>query len=407
MRTPADLVDWAAKRFASGHRRWIAGSPGGPAAGDCGLRLAFPTDPPSEAVVASDPAAAATWVQGWAAFERGAPPGVSVEWATRRWRGFGEQRLPVRVRVVSPAAVAWLAGEADAWQSLSDRADQLRAAWPDLAGLAQALPGLAGKLSRLAAPELPRLIAVVNWFLANPESGLLARQLPVEGVDTKWLERHGDIVRRLTEALGGNPGLGLRVEPRRFRLRLLDGSGLADFTAAVADLSALVLSPASVLIVENQACVSPLPHLPGVVAVHGQGLAAPELAVVPWLRRSRILYWGDLDSHGFRILGMVRQVLPQVESILMDRATLERFAALAIGEPAPYRGAVGHLTPDENEVLGLLRGDDLRLEQERIPWDYAVGRLEVALLAGEDHALLGHRLEDEAPSVQLALDLGL
>ena len=100
---------------------------------------------------------------------------------------------------------------------------------------------------------------------------------------------------------------------------------------------------------------------------------------MPWIHRSRILYWGDLDSHGIRILGMVRQVLLQVESILMDRGTLERFAALANREPAPYRGAVGHLTPDENEVLGLLRGNDLRLEQERIPWDYAVERLEVAL----------------------------
>ena len=378
MRSPTDLADWAARKFASGHRRWIAASRE-EGSGDGGQRLAFPTDAPSESVVASDPAAAATWVQAWAAFERGAPPGVTVEWTTRRWLGFGEQRLPVRVRVASAAAVASLAGEADAWQSLSDRVDQLRAAWPELAGLSDALPGVAGSLARLAAPELPRLIAVVNWFLANPDSGLLARQLPIEGVDTKWLERHGDIVRRLTEALSGNPGLGLRVEPRRFRLRVLDGSGLTDFTAAAADLGALDLRPACVLIVENQACVSPLPHLPGVVAVHGQGLAAPELAIVPWIHRSRILYWGDLDSHGIRILGMVRQVLPQVESILMDRGTLERFAALANREPAPYRGTVGHLTPDENDVLGLLRGNDLRLEQERIPWDYAVERLEVAL----------------------------
>lgn len=330
-------------------------------------------------MVASDPAAAARWLQSWTSFERGAPADVTVEWTIRRWRGFGEQRLPVRVRMHSAFAVASLAGQAGAWQSLNDRADQLRAAWPDLIGLNEALPGVSGRLARLQAEDLPRLIAVVNWFLANPDSGLLARQLPIEGVDTKWLERHRDIVRRLVEQLSGNAGLGLRVEARRFRVRVLDGTGLTDFTAATADLMDLDWNPACVVIVENQACVAPLPGLSGVVAVHGQGLAAPELAIVPWIQGSRILYWGDLDTHGIRILGLVRQVLPQAESILMDQETLERFAALAIREPNPYRGDVGYLTPGENDVFGFLRKRDLRLEQERIPWDYAVGRLEAAL----------------------------
>ncbi|MGB7963721.1 MAG: DUF3322 domain-containing protein [Propionicimonas sp.] len=369
MRFPTDLADWAQRKFAAGHRTWLAHAR---TDSEPDLTLRFPTDPPSESIVAKGPARAAAWVQSWAEFERAAPRGVDVEWALRRWRGFGEQRLPVRITLRSPSAVAAVAGQARAWQSLTDRADLLRGAWPEHDGLPAALPGIAAKLGRLSLDNLPRLIAVVNWFLANPESGVLARQVPVEGVDTKWLERHTDLVRRLVAALTGSADLGLRAEPRRFRVRLLDGGELPDFTAATADLATLDLNAGCVLLVENRDSMAPLADLPGVVAVHAQGLAAPELAVVPWIANSRILYWGDLDTHGLRILGLVRQVLPHTESVLMDRATLDRFSALAVSEPTPFRGEIRYLTPDEAAVLRVIRANDLRLEQERIPWPHVI-----------------------------------
>ncbi|MFZ1410105.1 MAG: Wadjet anti-phage system protein JetD domain-containing protein, partial [Micropruina sp.] len=266
------------------------------------------------------------------------------------------------------------------WQTLSDRADVLRAAWPDQDGLPAAFPGAAAKLALLGDADLPRLIGAVNWFLANPESGLLVRQVPVEGVDTKWIERHVDLVRRLVTAMGGAVGLGLRVEPRRFRVRVLDGGVLTDFTAPTSELAGLEWSPTCVLLVENRDSMAPLADLPGVVAVHAQGLAAPELAVVGWIARSRVLYWGDLDTHGLRILGLVRQVLPGTESLLMDRATLDRFSRFTVTEPAPFRGEVGHLTPGESQALRAIRDRDLRLEQERIPWDHATATITNALI---------------------------
>lgn len=380
MRTPTDLAVWAKSKYANGFRRWLS------AAGQLPptefVALSFPTHPPNESVVARDPSAAADWVQSWRSFERAAPAGVTVSWSLRRWRGFGEQHLPVRVEVVTAPAIAALAGQSTSWQQLTDRADLLRAAWPEHVGLAEALPRAAGKLARLHADDLPRLVAVVNWFLLNPESGLLARQLPIEGVDTKWLEGHLDIVRRLVGAFNDNAGLGLRVEPRRFRIRVLDGDPLVDFTAAASELAKLELSPTCVLLVENRDSMAPLAGPPGVVAVHAQGLAAPELAIVPWVARSRVLYWGDLDTHGIRILGLVRQVLPQTESVLMDRETLERFTSLAVREPAPYRGEIGHLTPGEREALRAVRSGDHRLEQERIPWDHVTETLRQATTTG-------------------------
>jgi hypothetical protein len=103
------------------------------------------------------------------------------------------------------------------------------------------------------------------------------------------------------------------------------------------------------------------------------------LAVVGWIAQAQILYWGDLDSHGMRILSLVRQVLPSTESLLMNRQTLTRFAALAGVEPAPFRGEIGYLTPEEAAALRALRHGDLRLEQERIPWDHVVSTIAGAL----------------------------
>ena len=153
-------------------------------------------------------------------------------------------------------------------------------------------------------------------------------------------------------------------------------------TGTSATLDALGIRPGCVLIVENHESLAALPPLEGVAAVHGQGLAAPELAVVGWLAAAEVVYWGDLDTHGFRILADVRRALPHTESVLMDTATLTRFAALAVREPEPFQGRIGHLTASEQEALTALRAGGLRLEQERIDARYAVRALRAACGGG-------------------------
>lgn len=377
MRSVADLRAWAGTRYRHAHRAWLGRDDLG-----AGVVVDFALQPPSEQQVGSDAAAAAAWVAGWRSARL--PAGASVVWETRRWRSFGEQSLPVRVRVEGSHVLASLAGSGPAWRELARTASALVGRWPDVATV---LPGVAGPLARLGPGDLDRLLATVEWFALNPQSELLARQVPVEGVDTKWLERHRGLVTRLVQGLTGEPALGLRVEPRRYRARRLEGEegGVRDLTAEVAELARLPWSPATVLIVENLQTVAALPSHLGVVAVHGNGLAAPALAGVPWLRSARVLYWGDLDTHGLAILSMVRQALPQTESVLMDAATLTRFRALAVSEPSPFRGAVGHLSASEHEALAAIRTADARLEQERIPLPHALGVLHGALLDQRGH----------------------
>lgn len=366
MRTHADLHAWAAARYRNGHREWLSSDDLGES-----VEAALPLQPPTEATAGANPGAVATWVKEWRSTDLA---GVDVEWAQKRWTSLGVQELPARARVRGASNIASLAGERAGWRRLTGVASRLRASWPD-SEIPAALPGMAGALRKLDDADVDRLVAIVNWFRANPGSGLLSRQVAVTGVDTKWLEHHQGLVERLVVALTGAGDLGLRKESRRFRVRVLDSTvagGLLDFTAPTSELAGLGWKPDCVLVCENAQCVAALPAIRGVVAVHGNGYAAAELAGVAWISRSRVLYWGDLDSHGFAILGRLRAALPQVESLMMDEATWTAFKALAVAEPQPFKGLIGHLTASEHRALTRLRAGDHRLEQERIDWDHAM-----------------------------------
>ncbi|MFT4293827.1 MAG: DUF3322 domain-containing protein [Micropruina sp.] len=374
MRTVANLKAWATTKYRAGHRRWLGSDDLG-----AGLELSYPLNPPTETIAAADTSAVIRWASAWR--EVGLPSGVSLDWRQAHWRSLGTQQLPARVNVRGATAVAALAGTSGQWHMLSGISARLRQRWPS-AAVANALPSLAAALLKLDDADEQRLCAVVEWFRDHPEPGLFGRQLPIEGVDTKWLERHSSLVQRLVAAHTGSAELGLRREARRFRVRVLDASiagELLDFNAPTSELGRLDWRPQWVLISENLQTVSALEPMPGGIAVHGNGLVVTELAAVPWIAGARVLYWGDLDSHGLAILGALRAVLPQTESVLMSAEVLQRFNHLAVADPTPRRGPIGHLTAGEARALEVLRDGDVRLEQERIPWPFAVATITQAL----------------------------
>ena len=83
---------------------------------------------------------------------------------------------------------------------------------------------------------------------------------------------------------------------------------------------------------------------------------------------------------GFYFGGGLRGYLPRVRSMLMDEETLLAHRALWVTEPQPHRAdAVEHLHAAEQALYRDLRGDRwgvrVRLEQERIAWDFAWRRI--------------------------------
>lgn len=328
----------------------------------------WPLHPPTEAAMARNPDAVAGWIAGWRRL--GDEPGVAVEWVTKRYRAFGAQRLPDRVAFSAPALAAF-AGRPREWHTATAAIAQVARAWPG-AALWEAAASQARTLWTLSEPDTIALIAVIAWIEAHPHSGLWERELPVVGVDTKWLERHRTLVDAFAEAITG-ASTGVRRPGVKFRVRLLDPAapGPDDFSVDLAGLAALPIRPQRVIIVENLTSVGALPSLPATVAVHGMGFAAPLLTEVGWISAAeQQSYWGDLDTYGFQILGRVREALPTLESMLMDEATFLAHEHLTVPEPAPFRGEIGHLTADERAALALVRRGDRRLEQERIARDH-------------------------------------
>jgi hypothetical protein len=217
------------------------------------------------------------------------------------------------------------------------------------------------------------------------------RQLPIPGVDTKWCNTpRRALITDLLLALRGSSQprefhelCGLRQLPQRLRVRLLCRhlqravGGLSDVEAPLEHIAALNLQPECVLVVENLETGIALPELPGCVAFMKLGNGVGALSLIPWLKNVRAVYWGDIDTHGFAILGQARAALPGVSSILMDQVTLLDHRPLWGREPTPFAGAhVYDLTAEERLVFEGLRanlwGQNVRLEQERLPWPRAL-----------------------------------
>lgn len=234
------------------------------------------------------------------------------------------------------------------------------------------------------------------WFFAHPHPGARIRQVPSPGMHTKWLAAHRAVVSRLVAAgrANGSEDLGLAPEPHFHDLLVLDpalrGAGLPGQVPgrpgyprqARLDLAALPqqpLRPEVVLLCENSEMVQVLPDLPGTVALSSAGYSVPSLLAVSWIASAPVLYWGDIDADGLRILDRARHHRAQVTSVLMDRGTLETHRELSVDGGARTPAALAKLTRDERLLHDELTISGQRLEQERIELGYAVAVLEDAV----------------------------
>ena len=375
----ADARARVAGRVAALARDWAAEPE---LAASAVVRIAL--HPPSERDALEQQAAVIAWRDGWRAATD--EPGVAVEWATRSWSRLGSQSVPVRATITGAEALARFAGpgSADAWARLRDRAASAIDRLGGGAAVAVAVRSHATALAGYVDVEFETVLDVASWLAQHPVDGLRPRQLPIRGVDSKWFGAHRAVVSALVLAGTGRETLGIVGDAQHFRVRLLGDRILPGapraFGASIDHLAALRVECETVLVLENLETLLALPPVTDVVAIHGFGFSAAELARVPWVLDSRILYWGDLDSNGFAILHRLRSVAPAAESVLMDEEVLLAHRDLWVAEPKPARGVYAALEPREQAALDRLRDEgDVRLEQERIPWAYALERLSAAL----------------------------
>lgn len=171
---------------------------------------------------------------------------------------------------------------------------------------------------------------------------------------------------------------GFLEKPAQVRLRILDKScyihGLSDLTINAIEFCTLNPDIDTVFVTENDINGLAFPMVNKSIILFGRGYGFEYLQNAHWLRNKEILYWGDIDTHGFVILSRFRKMFPSVKSFLMDRETLFAYKKYWIKEEKPSDAMPDNLTKEEctlyNDLRSQTLGEAVRLEQEFIPFDY-------------------------------------
>lgn len=319
-----------------------------------------------------------------------------------RHRVLGSNAVPMEVWLDTLDDALVLIGKQKDFKRFASLAQLTREQHPAL------LPWLEKRpLNALAlADTWPRLLAVVSWLQSHPRPGIYLRQVDLPGVDSKFIEANRGVLSELldltlpveaidTSATGASQfcqRYGFRDKPLRIRFRILDASvallahgllpvvGDQDIALTQADFAKLNLPVCRVFFTENEVNFLAFPPLPGSMVVFGAGYGFEVLAGAHWLQERSVYYWGDIDTHGFAILDQLRAQLPQVQSLLMDRATLLAHHSQWGEEPQPVLRDLPRLDAAESALFDDLRAQRLRdntrsvrlptasvrLEQERI-----------------------------------------
>ena len=388
--TPADLR-------AQVHKRWdrgeiLAARVTGKALFPLKLRLKRP----GSRELAEDFDGVRQWVRELAAADKEQRGwGFAIQWQAVNHRVHGRNELPAGAEV--PTAD-------DALRLIGKKGEAAR--FDRLSGTTlEQFPELADWLARRPLTLLEhaegweRVLAVLEWFRANPRPGIYLRQLDIPGVDTKFIEGRRKLLMELLdtvlpewavdgEATGArrfNERFGLLREPALVRFRVLDPdcavAGLTDLSVPAEQFRDLAPDVDTVFITENKTNGLAFPDHPRAWVIFGLGYGLERLAEVPWLHRVRVVYWGDIDTHGFKMLDRLRQRLPHAESLLMDRETLAAHEGLWTTESANDRALedLERLTVAEQALFDDLRwdrlGERVRLEQERVGYGWVTGRL--------------------------------
>ena len=336
---------------------------------------------PKPGEIGDDLEAVRSWI---AALEAGSRGGLqyTLRYAPVGGRLIGRNELPSRAIVASYEQAAALLG-------VGDQVQAYKTVLSVVARESAVSAWVASKpLRALEVADIwPALLSAYLWLRHAQDSGRYLREITAPGVDTKFVERHRPLLAQLLGVPSSAPGflraLGLGTKPETLRLRVdpsLDlAAGLSDLSARADELATLKIAAKFAVIVENEITFLSVPVPAEGLVLWGKGFEVDRAGSMPWLAGADIVYWGDLDTHGFAILDQLRAWLPQTRSMLMDRDTLLAHRDRWVVEASPTAARLNRLTVDEEALYHDLITDRLgrriRLEQERIDWAWVAERL--------------------------------
>ena len=320
-----------------------------------------------------------------------------IEWRSVNHRVLGANRIPSAIWIDTLEQALGLIGKHRAAERFAGMVERTRETRAEL------IPWLAKRpLRALAlAEEWPQLLAIVDWLSKHPRPEVYLRQVDLPGVHTKLIEGHRGVLAEFfdlvlpeeaidathTGAFGFCRRYGFLDKPARVRFRMLDPTvrllpmaSDQDITLTQAAFSSLAPPVTTVFITENEINFLAFPNVRDSMVIFGAGYGFANLATVHWLQEKNILYWGDIDTHGFAILNQLRGFFPHTVSFLMDRETLLAHRQFWGSEPQPQTGDLLRLTTEEQALYDQLRqhtwGVSVRLEQEKIGFRYLAAALQ-------------------------------
>lgn len=321
----------------------------------------------------------------WIAWQASAGPEVEVGWRDATLYG-SKQPLPSVLKVATIDTAARLLQEdwPERLASARARAARLVADFPDHPDPA----GILRATRELTDVDFDLVVRTARWFATPHPSGLTARQVPVEGMGTKWLDRRGGVVRRLAglASLDLEPGRPSRVHLTYLDPMHLAAGGRRHDVATLGDVDVLAYEPSVVLIAENRDTAQQFPPVAGGIAVEGDGNGPGGIPKLAWVRDCPdLVYWGDMDARGLEILAAFRATGLPVRSMYMDMASYRHWRRFGVDHdddgtpigPRPVRDV--DLDAGERELYEALCSVDWtghrRIEQERIPLEEAAAVL--------------------------------
>ncbi len=239
------------------------------------------------------------------------------------------------------------------------------------------------------------LLKICEYFQKNIKPNLYIRELPIE-IHTKFIEENKGTLKQLLDFLLPDEAIKkdesefekrfyLKYDEPLVRIRTLDQNlqtkyniPFPDFSTPTTIFEDLKIENEQFIITENKMNFLTLPNLKNTFGIFGGGFRIEILKQIDWLKKSKIIYWGDIDVQGFQILSQLRSYFPQTKSIMMDFKTLNLFKPfIVLGIPTTKSFNLQNLTIEEKALYDYLLEKNYRLEQEKINQGHVIENLRV------------------------------
>ncbi len=315
---------------------------------------------------------------------------LELSFRSFEFKNIGRQTLPVTVTFANRARLLSLLDKQAEFNAFANVYEAVISRYPGLGVLLLKKPNLI--IQNLGLWN--ELMAICDFFVTHPRPNIYIRELGIEGIDTKFVEKNKRVIDMLLSHIlpdmnessisfkeyGFEKKYHLKYPLPMIRFRILDKelalSGLTDLSITVEAFQNLSLDCENVFIVENKITTLSFPPVKKSIVIFGSGYGVQVLKDVAWLHSKHLYYWGDIDSDGFAILSQIRSCFPKVISLFMHEEAVRNFKHLSVKEQEKTTfKTLEYLTPNEQKLFAKLQNSHFRLEQERINFTYILKKL--------------------------------